>query len=193
MRIALSGVQGSGKSTLAGRLVELLPNWSHYGESTRSVKAMNLPINEAGTDTTQLVIANKHIDNLFSCYNSESDSYNMVTDRCLLDVLAYTKRFMERGLISEWVHDYVCNLAFHYMKEYDIIFIAQLEFALEDDGVRSTSEEFLDDIQNKFNVLTENWDTDRLYDEGDSGEYPKLIYLTGTVEERLETILKEVK
>ena len=58
----------------------------------------NLPINEKGTDLTQLLIANEHLVNFLL---PEHQNKNTILDRCIVDGLIYTKWLCDNGQVTE--------------------------------------------------------------------------------------------
>ena len=82
-RIALVGASSTGKTTVFELLKNKLPKYEFINESTRSVAEYGFPINEFGTDATQLAISSFHLESLLKSFNS-------VLDRCYMDLIVYT-------------------------------------------------------------------------------------------------------
>src|SRR6056300_857795 len=79
MRIAFTGAQSTGKTTLLNALKAdeaFRYKYEFIDEITRRMQKKGLKINEAGGNTTQLLIMNEHIKNLL--YE------NVIMDRCML-------------------------------------------------------------------------------------------------------------
>lgn len=177
MKIGFSGAQSVGKTTLLNALKneKIFSNHDFRDEVTRWVGGLGLPINEAGNDATQLLIAMRHIYNL-RMYN------NFVTDRTILDCYVYTKWLWSRQLVSEDTYREVKHIFDAIKLDYDHIFYIRPEFAIEDDGVRSADKKFQDDIVQLFeDALFENF-----YDD----EY---TVLSGSVEQRVEQLKETIK
>ena len=87
-RIALVGASSTGKTTVYELLKNKLPKYEFVNESTRTVGSYGFPINEKGTDATQLAISSFHLEALLQ-------PYNLVLDRCYMDVVVYS-RFMDK-------------------------------------------------------------------------------------------------
>ena len=83
-RIALVGASSTGKTTVYELLKNKLPKYEFINESTRTVAKYGFPINEEGTSETQLAISSFHLEALLQ-------PYNLVLDRCYMDVLVYSK------------------------------------------------------------------------------------------------------
>jgi len=185
MNVTFTGPQCSGKTTLLKQMKQtrdIMDQFFYIDEVTRLIKReFNVPINEEGAnDTTQLLIINKELENLFK-YNYElwPGCRGVVHDRCLLDGLVYTEYFFEKKLVSQQVWAQALNYWMKYHTKYDVIFYPDPhEIKLEDDGERSTDTEFRNAIIQKYENYYLNhfqW-KDRIH------------ILRGTVEERVEHI-----
>lgn len=131
---------------------------------------MGLRINEDGDEITQLIINSEHLKNLHT--------HKFITDRCLIDSLAYTWYLYETGdSISMEVYDAIEHCTLKYIDRYDLIVYIEPEFELEDDGVRSIDIGFRDNMHELFNELIETY-----------LKRVNVIKVTGTVEERVEQI-----
>jgi len=185
MNVTFTGPQCSGKTTLLKQMKQtrdIMDQFFYIDEVTRLIKReFNVPINEEGAnDTTQLLIINKELENLFK-YNYElwPGCRGVVHDRCLLDGLVYTEYFFEKKLVSQQVWAQALNYWMKYHTKYDVIFYPDPhEIKLKDDGERSTDTEFRNAIIQKYENYYLNhfqW-KDRIH------------ILRGTVEERVEHI-----
>lgn len=185
MNITFTGAQCSGKTTLLKQMKQtrgIMDQYFYIDEVTRLVKReFNVGINEEGAnDTTQLLILNKELENLFK-YNYElwPGFRGVVHDRCLLDGLIFTEYFYHKGLVSQTVWTQALQYWMKYNHKYDIIFYPDPhEIKLEDDGERSTNKEFRDAIIGMYEDYYLNqfqWKE-------------KVHILKGTVEERMEHI-----
>jgi nicotinamide riboside kinase len=72
------------------------------------------------------------------------------------------------------------NVFNHYKDRYDYIFYLKPEFDIVDDGTRSTNTQFRDDIVELFDRYIKHIKV-------------PIVYLTGTVEERLEKFYITIK
>jgi nicotinamide riboside kinase len=124
-----------------------------------------LKINEAGGNTTQLLIMNEHIKNLLY--------QNVIMDRCVLDGVVYTDWLHWEGKVQTWVWEYAKNVFDHYVNRYDVIFYLKPEFDIVDDGVRSVDISFRDEIVQRFERYIKHVRV-------------PIVTLSGTVEQRLE-------
>jgi len=185
MIFSFTGAQSTGKTTLLEHLkCKNLGNHSFefIPEVTRLVRReYEVPINEGGDDMTQMLIMTEHIRNL---YKGRTDSLvrgvNKILDRCALDGIVYTHYLLDKSKISRTTYD-ACELIYKKLRnEYDVIFYTSPDdVELVDDGERSIDKHFREDIIGLFDMYLQ-------YGIIEKG--PRVVYLEGTVEERLETI-----
>ena len=169
-RIALVGASSTGKTTVYELLKNKLPKYEFVNESTRTVGSYGFPINEKGTDATQLAISCFHLEALLQ-------PYNQVLDRCFMDVVVYT-RFMDNASEETWKYiDATWNRIKH---EYTHYIYFPIEFDSVDDGVRSVNEKWRTDIDEEFKAVLE-------------GVRQPYLTITGSPMQRVEQILKFIK
>ena len=175
MRIAFTGAQSTGKTTLLEAIKqneEFRYKYEFIDEITRRMVKKGLKINEAGGNTTQLLIMNEHIKNLL--YE------DVIMDRCMLDGLVYTDWLHWEGKVKTWVYEYAKNVFDHYINRYDLIFYLKPEFDIVDDGVRSVDIKFRNEIVERFERYVKHVQV-------------PVIILSGTVEQRLEQFYNTIK
>ena len=174
MRIGISGAQSVGKTTLlnALRSEKCFKDYYIRNEVTRSVRDLGLHINESGSDTTQRLIMKEHIYNLVMFDD-------MITDRTALDGLVYTTWLYNNNKVSPECFAEVQRVFEKIIKMYDYIFYIAPEFPIEDDGVRSASQEWQNDIVSLFNDVIVTYGV-------------PVIPVSGSVRERVNTILKTI-
>lgn len=174
MRIVFSGTHGTGKTTLLNFLKEktnLKNIFLFIDEVTRTLqKEEGIKINENGDDESQIKLALKH-------YEILKKEKNVIMDRCLLDVMCYTKYLYLSGRCSEEALIFVETL-FKSVK-YDLIFYIEPEFNLVEDGVRSVNTEFRDEIKDIFRHYIKYFNID-------------VIKVGGSVDERIKLVKKEI-
>ena len=169
-RIALVGASSTGKTTVYELLKNKLPKYEFVNESTRTVGSYGFPINEKGTDATQLAISCFHLEALLQ-------PYNQVLDRCFMDVVVYT-RFMDNASEETWKY---INATWNRIKhEYTHYIYFPIEFDSVDDGVRSVNEKWRKDIDNEFKDVLE-------------GVRQPYLAITGSPMQRVEQILEFIK
>jgi nicotinamide riboside kinase len=175
MRIAFTGAQSTGKTTLLQAVKsneEFRYKYEFIDEITRRMVKKGLKINEAGGNTTQLLIMNEHIKNLLY--------QNVIMDRCVLDGVVYTDWLHWEGKVEKWVWEYSRNVFDHYVNRYDVIFYLKPEFDIVDDGVRSVDISFRDEIVQRFERYIKHVKV-------------PTVTLSGTVEQRLEQFYTTLK
>ena len=177
MIVSFTGAQSTGKTTLLNRLVDANPYVTFVEEVTRRVKReYNLPINEDGGNVTQFMIMADHIANVYR--KTESDL--TVLDRCAVDGVVYTRWLQLQGMVDSEVYSAVCKMYDAIIDKYDVIFYTDpADVKLVDDGERSINKGFRNDIIKLFNDRLKGLDN--------------VVTLSGTVEERLETVKKTVE
>lgn len=139
-RIALVGASSTGKTTVYELLKLQLPKYEYINESTRTVGSYGFPINEKGTDATQLAISSFHLEALLQ-------PYNLILDRCYMDLLVYSK-FMPK--LSEKTYNYISDTWKRVKDEYTHYIYFPIEFDSVDDGVRSVNEEWRKQVDEEF-------------------------------------------
>lgn len=145
MLIGIAGAQSVGKTTLlnALRSEKFFKEYTVCDEVTRRVKSYGLPINEDGTGVTQRLIMNEHIVNVF-LYE------NMLTDRTALDGLVYSTYLFKHKKIDDRTMRYVNDVFSSVWCRYNEVFYIEPEFDIVDDGERSISKSFRDEIVDIF-------------------------------------------
>ena len=175
MIISFTGAQSTGKTTLLNELKKWkeFEDYVFIDEITRNVSKLGMNINEKGDDATQTAIMNAHIENL-----KKGD--NLILDRCSLDGVVYTHYLYSHGRVSRDTFDYARQIFTETCLKYDKIFYLKPEFDIVDDGVRSNSVQFRDEIASIF---------ERYIAEFNLRKW-NVVEISGSVEERLEAIKK---
>jgi thymidylate kinase len=175
MIIGISGAHSTGKTTLINALQQCdeFKDFQFKSGLTRDLHNMGIPINEAGTDVTQLYVMAKH-------YEYSQLKGDVILDRCALDGLAYSYVVLEDYPDLEFMHA-LGHLGRKCFNHYDIIFYIKPEFELEDDGVRTINKEFHERIVQRFDT----WIANIKYFK----KPVPVIELTGSVEERVSQVI----
>ena len=183
MKVGFTGPQCSGKSTLLQKCKEYYGDKFEYvDEVTRPLAREGFEINEGGNDATQKAIIDAHIANI--------TKKNVIMDRCIVDGMAYSFYFLERGQISLETWNYCVTEGLRKcLREMDIIFMTE-SVKMEDDGVRSTNEDFRNRIEEIFDIYKSIFKyVDPYWSPGKGIKFTgKFIYLTGDVEKRFNDI-----
>ena len=179
MIIGISGSHSQGKTTLVNALQqrEEFKDFVFKSGLTRDLHKLGIPINELGTDVTQLYVMCKH-------YEYSKSAGDVVLDRCALDGLAYTNVVLEDHDDSDFKHA-LGIIARKCFKAYDIIFYVRPELELEDDGTRTVDKKFFDRVVKSF----EYWlDVIKTYRDP-----VRVVELHGSVEQRVEQVIEALK
>ena len=175
MKVSFTGAQSTGKTTLLEAIKQnegFRYTYEFIDEITRRMIKKGLKINEDGGNTTQLLIVNEHIKN--TLYT------DAIMDRCIIDGVVYTEWLWREGKVERWVLEYAENVFNYYKDRYDYIFYLKPEFDIVADGTRSINTKFRDEIVDLFEKYIEKVNV-------------PVIYLTGSVEERLEKFYNTIK
>lgn len=141
-RVALVGASSTGKTTVYELLKSKLPKWEFVNESTRTVQRYGFLINEEGTDETQLAISSFHLAALLN-------PYNLVLDRCYLDLVVYT----DEERVSDSTYHFIQDMFERVKGEYTHVVYFPIEFEAVEDGVRSVDEDWRQYIDGRFRRL----------------------------------------
>lgn len=180
MIISFTGAQSTGKSTLLNNCVEEFGDkFVYFPEITRQLKAeCGVLINEAGDSTTQNLITAEHIKNML-----KASKGNTILDRCILDGLVYTMYLhFEKMQVDEFTFAFAIKTFNELIDKVDVIFYTDpKDVLLVDDGERSVNVNFRNKIIEIFDWVIKEYDV------------KNIVRLSGTVEQRMETIRKTLK
>lgn len=182
VKVNFVGAQGTGKTTLleAARKDEAFKDFQFCTEIVRDlVKKKNLSINESGNAKSQKVF--------FDVYNKILNKNGYISDRCIIDVHAYTNYLYDykssnsekefQSLYKEILRENSILKSLN-KDSFGIIIYFPIEFELVDDGIRSLNVYFQEYID-QYIVNTLN-------------KYQLPFYtIRGSVEQRLKQ-LKEI-
>jgi nicotinamide riboside kinase len=172
MRIGLAGTMSVGKTTLAKALGETdrFNDHSVYTERSKYLRDLGIPLNTDSTINGQFVFLAERASELLHP--------NIITDRTIWDVSAFTLSSKSIDWFTK--RDFV-EAAMTMRSYYDIVFYVSPEgVALEDNGVRTVDSEYRNKIDWTIKEALEEYKPN------------KLIYIKGTTEERIATILQNI-
>ena len=173
MKIGLAGTVSVGKSTLAKALGELeqFKDYEIITERSKYLRDQGISLNNDSTLKGQIVFAAER--------SLELMKPNVITDRTLYDVCAFT---LSAGSIG-WIEKrYFTELLMSLREEYDvIIYVSPEGVDIEDNGVRTTDAKYREQIDFAIREMLIEY------------KPLKLIEVKGTTEERIETIISQIK
>jgi nicotinamide riboside kinase len=174
-RIGFTGTQSVGKSTLVNEL-QKLPQFEGYHfatERSKYLRDLGIPLNNDSTLKGQTIFLAERCTELLHD--------NMVTDRTVIDVMAFTLN--ASSILHNNKHRFE-NYAKLLISEYDYIFYISPEgVEIEDNGVRTTDPNYRESIDETIKYII--------------NAYKPLIsnykQISGTTEERIQQVLETIK
>ena len=174
MKIGFTGTISVGKTTLVNALKEL-PEFKDYHFSTersKYLRDLGIPLNTDSTILGQTVFMAERASELLN--------KNMITDRTVIDVMAFTH---SAKTIPYYISFDFNTYASHLIREYDYIFYVSPEgVELEDNGVRVVDMEYRNEIDNSIKNHISQY----------RSKIINYIELSGTTEERIKKIKETI-
>jgi len=169
MKIGFCGTMSVGKTTLVNALKNV-PEFKDYHFATERSKYLNslgIPLN---TDST---LKGQNIFLAERC--TELMNENLITDRTIVDVMAFTKLAKSISYIDG---DAFEEYAKRFIREYDYIFyVSPKGIEIEDNGIRETDAEYRNEIDLTIKLLLAKYK-------------PWHHILTGSTEDRIKQVIK---
>lgn len=171
MKIGLVGTVSVGKTTLVNALKEL-PQFKDYHfatERSKYLRDLGIPLNTDSTLKGQTIFLAERV--------SELMRENLLTDRTVIDVMAFTDASKSIGSLEKSLFkEYASN----FINDYDYIFyITSKGVEIEDNGVRETNAEYRDLIDLTIQQLLKTY----------SNKIKNIYTISGPVNERVKQIL----
>ena len=172
MKIGLTGTMSVGKSTLAKALGEIdqFKDYETATERSKYLRDQGISLNTDSTLKGQLVFAAER--------SIELMKENIITDRTVYDVSAFT---LSAKSIRWTEKRYFREILMSLRDEYDvIIYVSPEGVDIEDNGVRTIDVKYREQIDATIQSMLL--------------EYPpkKLIKVSGSTEERINTIISQL-
>jgi deoxyadenosine/deoxycytidine kinase len=170
MRIGFCGSMSVGKTTLVNALKEL-PEFKDYisrTERSKYLMELGIPLNTDSTIKGQIVFLAERA--------SELMNENILTDRTVIDVMAFTHAAQSINFNEKDSFD---DLAVRLLSEYDHLFYVSPEgVAIEDNSVRETNSEYRDLIDFTIRHIIKTY----------SHKINNITEISGTTEERIAKV-----
>lgn len=170
MKIGFCGTMSVGKTTLVNALREL-PEFAGYEfrtERSKYLRDLGIPLNTDSTLKGQIIF--------FAERSSELFVEDMITDRTMIDVMAFTRLAQS---IPYFMADALNDAVSHLLREYDYIFyVSPKGVELEDNGVRTIDAKYRKEIDKEIQQLILKH----------KPKFRNYAELSGTTEERIEKI-----
>ena len=168
MKIGFCGTMSVGKTTLVNNLKEF-PEFKDYDfrtERSKYLRDLGIPLNTDSTLKGQIMFLAERTAELLN--------ENIITDRTLIDVIAFTKVAKS---IDYYHAEAFCDLASKLINEYDHIFYVSPEGVdMEDNGVRETDLEYRKMIDSIIQLTLDRY----------KWKIKNFHVLKGTTEERIQ-------
>jgi nicotinamide riboside kinase len=170
MKIGLCGTISVGKTTLVNALKEL-PEFAGYEfktERSKYLRDLGIPLNTDSTLKGQIVFMAER--------SSELMFENMITDRTVIDVMAFTRLAKS---IPYFIADDFNDAVSHLLREYDYVFYVSPEgVELEDNGVRVVDADYRNQVDKEIQQLIIRH----------RNKFQNYAELSGSTEERIQKI-----
>lgn len=181
MKILFTGAQGTGKTTVMNEVDGLLPGYQFISSISRRLQDQYHMSTEGGKLTTCSM--QRMIFDTYLCTFSNNE--NVISDRSLIDVLAYTwdKAEKDDDVQMAWEcqsENKHVRMFTEKFKDDSIYFYFPIEFDIVRDGVRSIDKEYQRAIDDKITRLLDTFNI----------EYR---IVRGTVEERVNFVMSIVR
>ena len=174
MKIGFCGTMSVGKTTLVNALARL-PEFEEYKfrtERSKYLMEMGIPLNTDSTAKGQAVFLAERA--------SELMQDNIITDRTIIDVMAFAKCSKSMNYLEA---DDFCTFANNMLSEYDYIFYVSPEgVEIENNGVRETDKDYRKLIDQNIQLLIIKY----------RHKIKNLTEIKGSTKERIELVKQAI-
>ena len=174
MKIGFTGTMSVGKTTLVKKLKKLkqFKGYTFTTERSQYLHSLGIPLNHETTIEGQTVFLAERVTELMQ--------ENIITDRTILDVMAFTNKAKKVSYIDG---DAFEMYAKRFVSQYNYIFYVSPEgVEIEDNGIRETNADYRDEIDIIIrHILSQQ--KHRIKNYG---------VLEGSTEERIEQMLEAI-
>ena len=171
MKIGLCGTMSVGKTTLVKPLSELeeFNNYVCTTERSQYLNSLGIPLNHDTTIEGQTIFLSERVTELMQ--------ENLVTDRTIIDVIAFTNCAKK---VSHVDCDAFAEYASRFIKQFTHIFYISPEgIDIEDNGIRETNAQYRKEIDEEIQKLLTKY-------------CPVHYILSGTTEKRINQIIEVI-
>ena len=170
MRIGFCGSMSVGKTTLV-KTLQQLPEFKEYTfatERSKYLRDLGIPLNTDSTLKGQTIFLAERC--------SELIAKNVITDRTIIDVIAFTLNTNSIDKTDKLAFEYY---TLRFIEEYDWIFyVSPARINIEDNGVRTINADYRNQIEQTIKHLCSS-NLDRIKNFG---------IISGSTEDRLKQI-----
>lgn len=191
MRIAISGTACQGKSTLIKDFKEKWPSYRSPDKTYRDIiTEQNLDHSSTTNKETQMAILDFMIDEL----QKTSKGDKVIFDRCPLDNIVYSiwAEAKKESDIDDAFIKKCMTLVSESLRFIDMIFFVPITkvspVELEEDDLRDTNEEFIEEIDNIFKAVHRDYMNNPRSSFFVEDDRPAIIEIFGSRKERIELI-----
>ena len=174
MKIGFCGTMSVGKTTLVNALAELseFKDYKSTTERSKYLMELGIPLNTDSTVKGQAVFLAERA--------SELMNNNIITDRTIIDVMAFAK--CSKSMYPSESDDF-CEFANNMICEYDYIFYVSPEGVnIENNGVRETNAEYRKQIDECIQMLIVRY----------RHKIKNLIEISGSTKERIKSVKQAI-
>jgi GTPase SAR1 family protein len=171
MKIGFCGTMSVGKTTLVKALQEkgIFPGYEFVTERSKYLSELGIPLNTDSTLKGQTIFLAERCAELIC--------ENIVTDRTVLDVMAFTLLAKDIRYSSK---EKFVDFAKYFLGDYDYIFYISPEgIEIEDNGVRTTDSSYREEVDFSIKFLSNQY----------RGLMNNFHTISGTTDERISQIV----